>query len=69
MNEERNGFETLADWRALTDAVLALKAAIEATTAVYGRLPCPRCGASLDARELPGCPLCGHRHPPDGVCI
>jgi predicted RNA-binding Zn-ribbon protein involved in translation (DUF1610 family) len=42
-----NGVDSLADWRALTEAVLALKAAIDATTATYGRLPCPRCGGVI----------------------
>lgn len=47
MSDPANGVEILADWRALTEAVLQMKAAIEATTATSGRLPCPRCGGLI----------------------
>jgi len=47
MSDEPNGIPILADWRALTDAVIAMKAAIDATTATAGRLPCPRCGGVI----------------------
>lgn len=26
-------------------------------------------GEEADKVLLPGCPLCGYRHPPDGVCV
>lgn len=62
MSDDVNGVPSLADWRALAEAVLQLKAAIDATTATYGRLPCPRCGGLISWS------VAGRKRHTRGVC-